>query len=163
MQQEPLTENGYNKLTAEFKNLKEVVKPQILIDVDTARQLGDLKENAEYHAAREEQKNCENRISYLSDLLTRIQVIDPSKLEHKRVGFGSTVTILDIDSDKELIYTIVGAYESNPDKGLISYHSPLSKQLLGKEVDDEFTATLPSGKVDYEVIEIKYKEINFED
>lgn len=161
MDKQPITEQGYNKLTAEFKYLKEVEKPRILRDVDSARQLGDLKENAEYHAAREEQKNCESKIAELSDLLTKVQVVDPSKMAHKKVSFGSTVTILNVDTEEEKTYTLVGAYESDADRGLISFHSPLATQLLGKEEGDEFTARLPSGNVEFEVIEVKYKEIVF--
>ena len=161
MDKQPITEQGYNKLTQDFKHLKEVEKPRILRDVDSARQLGDLKENAEYHAAREEQKNCEAKIAELSDLLTKIQVVDPSTMPHSKVSFGSTVTIVDVDTDEEKTYTIVGAYESDADKGLISFHSPLAKQLLGKGEGDEFTAKLPSGNIDFEVIEVKYKEIQF--
>jgi transcription elongation factor GreA len=162
MQKEPITEQGYTKLTAEFKHLKEVEKPAILVAVDTARQLGDLKENAEYHAAREDQKNCEARIAELSDLITKIQVVDPSRLPHQRVSFGSTVTLLDIDSDEEVTYTIVGGYESNPDKGLISYHSPLSKQLLGKEESDEFKAQLPGGAKEFEILSVTYQPIELD-
>jgi transcription elongation factor GreA len=162
MDKEPITEEGYNKLTSEFKRLKEVEKPKILIAVDTARQLGDLKENAEYHAAREEQKTCEAKIAELSDYITKIQVIDVASLPHKKVSFGSTVTLLDLDDEREVTYAIVGGYESNPDIGYISYHSPLAKQLLGKEEGDEFIAKLPGGSKEYEIIEVGYKEIKID-
>jgi transcription elongation factor GreA len=162
MDKQPITEQGYTKLTEEFKYLKEVKKPAILEAVDTARQLGDLKENAEYHAAREDQKNCESQIAELSDLITKIQVVDPSKLAHERVSFGSTVTLLDLDSDEEVTYTIVGGYESNPDRGLISYNSPLAKQILGKQEADDFKAQLPGGVKEFEVISVEYQPIELD-
>jgi transcription elongation factor GreA len=160
MDKEPITQQGYQNVTAEFKRLKEVEKPAILKAVDSARQLGDLKENAEYHAAREDQKNCEAQISELSDYITKLQVIDPSILPHNRVSFGSSVTLLDLDEEKEVKYTIVGGYESDPDRGLISYHSPLSRVLLGKEEGDDFVAKLPGGDKEFEIIKIEYKEID---
>jgi len=160
MDKEPITQQGYQNVTAEFKRLKEVEKPAILKAVDSARQLGDLKENAEYHAAREDQKNCEAQISELSDYITKLQVIDPSILPYNRVSFGSSVTLLDLDEEKEVKYTIVGGYESDPDRGLISYHSPLSRVLLGKEEGDDFVAKLPGGDKEFEIIKIEYKEID---
>lgn len=156
-----MTEYGYNKLIAELKNLKEVERPKNIIEIDTAREHGDLKENAEYHAARERQLFLDARINELTQLVADARVIDPATLEHNKVSFGSTVTLEDLESEESFTYTIVGATESNPEKGLISYHSPLAKQLLGKVVGDEVSVSLPKGRVDYEVLNIVYKAIVF--
>ena len=159
---EPMTLFGYEKLQAEVKNLKEVVRPQIVKDIEEALEHGDLKENAEYHAAKEAQKNIDNRLAELAEILGNSRIVDPSELEHAKISFGSTVVMTDMDSDEELTYTIVGGCESNPDMGLISFASPLAKQLLGKEEGDEVKVRLPSGEKEYEIEEVKYQEIVFE-
>ena len=159
---EPMTMYGYEKLQAEVKDLKEVKRPQVVKDIEEALEHGDLKENAEYHAAKEMQKNIDNRLAELADVLGRSQIVDPSELEHARISFGSTVVMTDMDTDEELTYTIVGGSESNPDVGLISFGSPLAKQLLGKEEGDEVKVRLPSGEKEYEIDEVKYQEIIFE-
>ncbi|TLD84105.1 transcription elongation factor GreA [Helicobacter sp. MIT 11-5569] len=156
-----MTEYGYNKLITELKNLKEVERPKNIIEIDTAREHGDLKENAEYHAARERQLFLDARINELTQLVAEARVIDPTTLSHDKVSFGSTITLEDMDTEESYTYTIVGATESNPDKGLISYHSPLAKQLLGKIVGDEVSITLPKGRADYEILDITYKPIEF--
>jgi len=158
MQKEPLTADGYDTITALLNNLKLVQKPQILEAIETARQLGDLKENAEYHAAKEDQANCNKKIAELEDVISRAVVIDPSTLPHDKVSFGSTVLVLDLDTDKEIQYKIVSSQDSNPELGHISFHSPLAKQLLGKEEGDEVAAQLPGGKKDLEILEITYAE-----
>lgn len=157
MQKEPLTAEGFDKVTAQLNQLKTVERPKILEAIETARQLGDLKENAEYHAAREDQANCNKKIAELEDLISRAVVIDPSTLAHDKVSFGSTVLVLDIDTNSEIKYKIVSSLESNPDIGYISFHSPLAKQLLGKEEGDEVSAILPGGKKDLEILEIYYE------
>ncbi|MCI5632953.1 transcription elongation factor GreA [Helicobacter sp.] len=156
-----MTEYGYNKLITELKNLKEVERPQNIIEIDTAREHGDLKENAEYHAARERQLFLDARINELTQLVAEARVIDPASLTHDKVSFGSTIKLEDLDSEEQFTYTIVGATESNPEKGLISYNSPLAKQLLGKFVGDEVSVVLPKGRVEYEVLDITYKPITF--
>ncbi len=161
-QSEPMTEFGYKKLQAESNYLKTVERPQVVIAIEEAADLGDLKENAEYHAAKERQVQIDARLNDLSDLLGNAQIVDPSTLQHNRVCFGSTVVICDLDSDEELTYTIVGGIESNPDMGLISFGSPLARQLLGKEEGDEFKARFPGGEREFEVLDVKYQEIVFE-
>jgi len=159
---EPMTLFGYNKLQAEVKDLKEVKRPGVVKAIEEALEHGDLKENAEYHAAKESQKNIDNRLAELADILGNSQIVDPSELEHSKVSFGSTVVMTDMDTDEEFTYTIVGGCESNPDAGLISFASPLAKQLLGKEEGDEVKVQLPGGTKEFEIDEVKYQEIVFE-
>jgi len=162
MNKEPMTDFGFQKLSRELNDLIKVQRPETVIELDIARSHGDLKENAEYHAAKEKLAFIENRTGELNDLMTRAQVVDPSLYDHDRVRFGSTVVLEDMDSEEKLTYTIVGSTESNPDRGLISYHSPLARQLLGKEEGDEVVAKLPSGEKEYEVLSVSYEEISFE-
>ena len=159
---EPMTLFGYNKLQAEVKDLKEVKRPGVVKAIEEALEHGDLKENAEYHAAKEAQKNIDNRLAELSDILGNSRIVDPSELEHSKVSFGSTVVMTDLDTDEEVTYTIVGGCESNPDMGLISFGSPLAKQLLGREEGDEVKVKLPGGEKEFEIEEVKYQEIVFE-
>jgi len=159
---EPMTIFGYEKLQAEVKDLKQVKRPQVVKDIETALEHGDLKENAEYHAAKEMQKTIDNRLADLQGIIGNSQIVDPSELAHAKISFGSTVVMTDMGTDEELTYTIVGGCESNPDMGLISFGSPLAKQLLGKEEGDEVKVRLPSGEKEYEIEEVKYQEIVFE-
>jgi transcription elongation factor GreA len=153
---------GYNKLQAEVKDLKELKRPGVVKAIEEALEHGDLKENAEYHAAKEMQKNIDNRLAELQEILENAQIVDPSELAHSKVSFGSTVVMTNLDTDEELTYTIVGGAESNPDMGLISFNSPLAKQLLGKEEGDEVKVRLPGGEKEFEIDEVKYQEIVFE-
>ena len=162
MNKEPMTEQGYEKITKELEQLKTVTRGEVAKEIQEARELGDLKENAEYHAAKDKQGLMEGRISFLENLVALAQIINPAELPHEKVSFGSTVTLLDLDSDEEKTYTIVGSVEANADKGYISFNSPLAKQLLGKEEGDDFTAKLPSGEVDFEITEVKYVEITLD-
>ena len=159
---EPMTLFGYEKLQAEVKDLKEVKRPGVVKAIEEALEHGDLKENAEYHAAKEMQKNIDNRLAELQEILGNSQIVDPSQLEHSKVSFGSTVVMTNLDTDEQVTYTIVGGSESNPDIGLISFNSPLAKQLLGKEEGDEVRFRLPGGEKDFEIDEVKYQEIVFE-
>jgi transcription elongation factor GreA len=157
MQKEPLTAAGFDRLTEELNDMKLVQRPKILVAIEEARQLGDLKENAEYHAGKEDQANIDKRIAEFEDMVTRAVIIDPATLPHDKVSFGSTIKLFDITNDCEIIYTIGSFLDSNPDNGIISFNSPLAKQLLGKEEGDEFTAQLPGGAKEFEVEEISYK------
>ncbi len=161
-QKEPMTEFGFQKLSRELNDLIKVQRPETVIELDIARSHGDLKENAEYHAAKEKLAFIENRTGELNEIMTRVQVVDPSSYKHDKVRFGSTVVLEDMDSEDEFKYTIVGSTESDPEKGLISYNSPLAKHLLGKEEGDEVTVKLPSGVREYEILSISYEEIKFE-
>ena len=161
-QPQPMTKFGYGKLQAELNHLKTVERPAVVKAIEEAVALGDLKENAEYHAAKERQGQIDDRLNELSELLGNAQIVDPSTLEHSRVSFGSTVVLCDLDTDEEVTYTIVGGCESNPGLGLISFGSPLAKQLLGKEEGDELKAKLPGGEKEFEIVEVKYQEIVFE-
>jgi len=159
---EPMTEYGYKKLMNELNDLKKKQRPETVIELDIARSHGDLKENAEYHAAKERLAFIDGRVGELSDLVSRAQVIDPTLYEHEKIRFGSTIMLENLATNEEVTYTIVGSTESNPDRGLISYYSPLAIQLMGRGEGDEVTIKLPSGKQVYEVLEVAYREINFE-
>lgn len=154
-----MTRVGYEKITNELEFLKNKERPQTVIALDEARQLGDLKENAEYHAAKEKLKLIDIHIAELGGVISKAIIIDPETLSHDRVSFGSTIKLIDTKSEEEFEYSIVGGVESNPEKGLISFNSPLAKQLLGKEEGDEFTAQLPGGVKEFEVLEVFYKEL----
>ena len=160
MQKEAMSKFGYEKLALELENLKSVERPKVVQEIDTARSHGDLKENAEYHAAREKQAFIEGRIAELTDLLSRAQIIDPTSYEHNAVKFGSTVLISDLDTEKESSYTVVGVAEANLDKGYISLSSPLARAMLGKKVGDEFKVRLPKGESEFEIVSIKYEPLD---
>ena len=162
MQSEPMSKMGYEKLASELENLKSVERPRVVEEIDVARSHGDLKENAEYHAAREKQAFIEGRIVELGDLLGRAQIIDPTSYEHNSVKFGSSVVIQDIDTEKESRYTIVGVAEANLDKGYISISSPLARAMLGKKVGDEFKVRLPKGESEFEIVSISYVPLNLD-
>ncbi len=159
---EPMTLFGYEKLQAEVKDLKQVKRPQVVKDIESALEHGDLKENAEYHAAKEMQRIIDGRLQELANVIGNSKIVNPSELEHARISFGSTVVMTDMNTDEEYTYTIVGGCESNPDMGLISFASPLAKQLLGKEEGDEVKVRLPGGEKEFEIDEVKYVEIVFE-
>jgi len=149
----------FDKLSKELEHLKTVERGEIAHVIDVARELGDLKENAEYHAAKDKQGLMEARILDLTDLVGRAQVIDPSALSHERVSFGTTVELIDQDDDSEVTYTLVGSQESNPDNGLISIGSPMARALLGKEEGDEVVIALPAGKKTFDVESVSYEAI----
>lgn len=155
-----MTKAGHEKLYKELEHLKTVERPNVVQEIDIARSHGDLKENAEYHAAREKQSFLEGRIAELSDVLANAQIVDPSSFKHDKVRFGSTVLILDLSNDEEKKLSIVGNYEGNIDKGYISINSPMAKAMIGKEAGDEFTLNLPKGAASYEILNVYYEELN---
>ncbi|MDD2652764.1 MAG: transcription elongation factor GreA [Sulfurimonas sp.] len=157
--QEPMSVEGYDMLVGEFKFLLEVEKPKVAHEKLVAAALGDRSENADYQAAKEKLRHIDKRLFYLNSLIQKAQIIDPSRLSHERVSFGSSVRICNIETDEEECYTICGVLESEPENGLISIHSPLARALLGKEADDQFKLQLPNGKKEYEILEIFYKNI----
>ncbi|PHM29642.1 transcription elongation factor GreA [Xenorhabdus budapestensis] len=157
MKQIPMTVRGADKLREELEYLKNVRRPQIIAAIAEAREHGDLKENAEYHAAREQQGFCEGRIQEIEAKLSNAQVIDITKMTNNgRVIFGSTVTVLNVDSDEEQTYRIVGDDEANIKENLLSVNSPIARGLIGKEVDDVAVIDTPGGKVEYEVLSVEY-------
>jgi len=159
MDKEPMTRVGYEKITGELDFLKNKERPETVIALDEARQLGDLKENAEYHAAKDKLAIIDSQIGELGSIISKAVIIDPETLPHDRVSFGSTVELVDVETDEEFTYAIVGGVESNAEKGLISFNSPLAKQLLGKQEGNELTATLPGGETSFEILSVGYKEL----
>jgi|TARA_B100001540_G_scaffold199051_1_gene175321 transcription elongation factor GreA len=155
MEKVPFTRDGLENLKIEYNNLKKIERPEIIKAISIAREHGDLSENAEYHAAKEKQSFIEGRISELEDVLSRAEIIDLSKLNGTKVTFGTTVKVFDEDLDEEVTYSIVGPYETDLEKKLISVTSPLARALLGKEVNSVVEANTPRGIKVYEIIDIK--------
>ncbi len=153
----PMTVKGADLLRAELNELKLVRRPAITQAIAEARALGDLKENAEYHAAREQQGFCEGRIKDIEAKLSNAQVIDITKMPNNgRVIFGSTVSVLNLDTDEEQTYRIVGDDEADFKQNLISVNSPIARGLIGKEQDDVVTIRTPGGEVEYEITKVEY-------
>ncbi|MDA7829182.1 transcription elongation factor GreA [Gammaproteobacteria bacterium] len=157
MSRVPLTKDGEVAIKKKLANLKFVERPRVSASIAEARAHGDLKENAEYHAAKEEQGLMEAKINDIESALSNAQVIDVQEIpETGRVIFGSTIKLYDINSDEEIVYKIVGNLESDPANSLISIDTPIAKGLVGKFVDDEVTIVTPSGQLTYEIIEVKH-------
>lgn len=150
---------GYDALVEEFKYLLEVEKPKTAHEKLVAAALGDRSENADYQAAKEKLRFIDKRLFYLNKMIQNAEVIDPSLHDHTRVSFGSSVTLVDLDTDEKQHFTICGVLESEPENGLISVHSPLAKAMLAKEVGDDFKIKLPNGTKEYEIEAICYKNI----
>ena len=158
MDREIMTVNGAELLREELKKLKSVDRPDIITAIATAREFGDLKENAEYHAAKEKQSFIEGRISEIELKLSNSEVIDINKLSiSNKVVFGSTVTLLNLDNDQIITYKIVGEDESDIENGLLSYKSPLSKAMIGKSTDDLVELKTPEINQDFQVTDITYE------
>jgi len=157
MNKVPLTKAGADKLNAELRELKSVRRPKVIQAIAEAREHGDLKENAEYHAAREEQGFIEGRVKDIEGKLSNAQIIDVKTMKDTgRVIFGTTVVIYDEDEDKEITYQIVGEDEANIKEGKISVSSPVAMALIGKEVDDVALVKAPSGDKEFEIVAVKY-------
>ena len=157
MNKVPLTVTGANKLREELEELKSVVRPRIIAAIAEARAHGDLKENAEYHAAREQQSFTEGRIGEIEGKLSNATIIDVTKMDAKgKVIFGATVEIEDINSEKVVTYQIVGEDEADIKEGRISVGSPIARALISKEVEDVVTVKAPGGDIEYEILSIQY-------
>ena len=157
MSKSPMTKIGAEKLRKQLYELKTVERPRITAAIAEARAHGDLSENAEYHAAREQQSFVEGRINKYESTLADIQIIDVKEITEKdKVVFGATVTILDLDSDKEVTWQIVGELEADIKKGLISIVSPIARSLIGKKIGDVVDVNAPGGVIEYELIKICY-------
>ncbi|MCK5647911.1 MAG: transcription elongation factor GreA [Gammaproteobacteria bacterium] len=153
----PLTKAGADKLNAELKELKSVRRPKVIQAIAVAREHGDLKENAEYHAAREEQGFIEGRVKDIEGKLSNAQIIDVATMKDTgRVIFGTTVVVFDEEADKEVTYQIVGEDEADIKEGKISYSSPVATALIGKEVDDVAIVKAPNGEKELEIVAVKY-------
>ena len=157
MDKEPITLNGLNNLKEELIFLKEKKRPKIVAAISEARSHGDLKENAEYHAAKEEQSHNEGRITEISDIIARANVIDVTKLSNDgKVIFGSTVFLVDLNSGEKINYKIVGKDEADISKNLIYFRSPIGKALIGKSLEDMIAVETPSGEKKFEILNIQY-------
>ncbi len=151
-----ITKQGYEKLKAELDRLKNIERPNIIKQIATARELGDLRENAEYHTAKDRQGFIEAQINDFEDKFLRAEVIDISKISSSKIRFGATVNLENLDSGKKVSYKIVSDFEANIDEGLISSISPVARALIGKEVGDEVEIKTPGGIINYEILEIKF-------
>ena len=157
MDKEPITVTGLNNLKNELENLKNIQRPKIVQAIAEARSHGDLKENAEYHAAKEEQSRIESRIIEINDLIARANVVDVTKLEKKdNVIFGSTVELVDLENNGKKTYKIVGKDEADITKNYIYFRSPIGKALIGKKKNDLVTVVTPSGEKNFKITEVKY-------
>ncbi|QGM80476.1 transcription elongation factor GreA [Otariodibacter oris] len=157
MQQIPMTVRGAELLREELDFLKNVRRPEIIKAIAEAREHGDLKENAEYHAAREQQGFCEGRIQEIEGKLGNAQIIDVTKIPNTgKVIFGTTVTLINTDTDEEVTYRIVGDDEADIKEGRISVNSPIARGLIGKEIDDTVNIKTPGGNVEFDIIEVQY-------
>jgi len=157
MEKEPITSQGLKKLKEELQELKSTKRPKIIEAIAEARGHGDLKENAEYHAAKDEQAKIEGRVIEINDLIARANVIDVTKLEKKdNVIFGSTVYLIDLGNNEKKIYKIVGKDEADVKKNYIYFKSPIGKALIGKKKKELITVTTPSGEKNFEITEVKY-------
>lgn len=158
MNKSPMTLRGAEKLKEELHELKTVARPRVIQAIAEAREHGDLKENAEYHAAREQQSFIEGRIADIEGKLSNAVVVDPKTVDADgKVVFGALVKLLHLDDEIETVYQIVGEDEADIKAGRISVQSPISRALIGKEVDDVIEVNAPGGQIEYEILEIRYE------
>ena len=157
MDKVPMTDNSYNLLEEELKTLKSEDRPNVIKAIAEAREHGDLSENAEYHAAKEQQSFIEGRILEIEDKIRRAEVINPSLIKSDKIIFGATIDLFDENSNSEITFKIVGVDETNVEKGLISVSSPVARSLIGKSVGDIAEVNTPGGKTVYEILKIEYK------
>jgi len=154
-----MTPAGKVRLRKEVDFLKNIERPRISKEIEVAREHGDLKENAEYHAAKDKQGIVEAKLRVMEGMLSAAEVIDPTKMSGNRVVFGATVTLLDVKNDQELIYSIVGEHEADFKKGLLNLKSPIARGVLGKEEGDEVTVKTGAGDRIFEILEVEFREI----
>lgn len=157
MQRIPLTPDGYRKLQAELEQLMKVARPQNIQAIAEARAHGDLSENAEYHAAKEQQSFIAGRIQELQGKIAMAQVIDPATIKQSKVAFGAKVKVLDVEADVEYLFILVGPEEADVKLGKISLSSPVGRALIGKDVGDTVTIKVPARTIEYEIIEITFE------
>ena len=157
MEKEPITVSGLKNLKSELEDLKNIQRPKIVAAIAEARSHGDLKENAEYHAAKEQQALIESRVIAINDLIARANVIDVTKIENDgKVIFGSTVKLEDLDTNKTISYKLVGQDEADIKKNLVFFKSPIGKALIGKNKGEMVIVNTPSGEKNFEILEVKY-------
>ena len=157
MEKQPITINGLNKIKLELNERKNNIRPKIVQAISEARSHGDLKENAEYHAAKEQQAQLESRVIKINDIIARADVIDVTKIDNDgKVIFGSTVTVTDLESNKKIKFKIVGEDEADINKNLIYFKSPIGKALIGKSLKDMVVVNAPSGERNFEILSIEY-------
>lgn len=156
MEKFPITQAGYTRMEAELKTLKTEERPVIIQAIADAREHGDLKENAEYHAAREKQGFVEARIGDLEARISHAEILDISKMSGDTIKFGATILLVDEETDEEKTYQIVGEYEADLDKGMLSLTAPFARALIGKEVGDSVEIKAPGGTKFYEILEVNY-------
>ncbi len=157
MDKEPITVKGLENLKTELEDLKNVQRPKVVEAIAEARSHGDLKENAEYHAAKEQQALIESRVVAINDLIARANVIDVTKIENNgKVIFGSTVKLQDLENDKKINYKLVGQDEADIKKNLIFFKSPIGKALIGKDKGEMVTVNTPSGEKNFEILDVEY-------
>jgi transcription elongation factor GreA len=156
MEKVPITKTGYEALHVELKALKDVERPAIIKAISEAREHGDLSENAEYHSAKEKQSFIEGRVKELESLISRADVIDPAKMSGAIIRFGATVGLVDIDTDQERTYQIVGEPEADINNNRLNMRSPLARALIGKEAGDSVEVVTPGGGRSYEVLSVRY-------
>ncbi|MBC7162079.1 transcription elongation factor GreA [Immundisolibacter sp.] len=158
MTREPITARGAEQLRRELEDLKSVQRPRVIAAIAEARAHGDLKENAEYHAAKDQQGFIEGRISEIEDRLGRAEVIDPAKLAAGgKVVFGATVTLVNVDTDEEVTYQVVGMDEADIKQGRLSFRAPLARAMIGREVGDQVLVPAPGGEQVYEILAVEYR------
>jgi len=157
MEKEPITVNGLKNLKSELEGLKNIERPKIVEAIAEARSHGDLKENAEYHAAKEQQALIESRVIAINDLIARANVIDVTKIENDgKVIFGSTVKLKDLDTNKTISYKLVGQDEADIKKNLVFFKSPIGKALIGKDKGEMIAVNTPSGEKNFEILDVEY-------
>jgi transcription elongation factor GreA len=157
MQKAPMTPAGFKKIKDDLQNLLKVARPENIKAIAEARAHGDLSENAEYHAAKERQSFIAGKINELQSKIALANVIDPSTISQDTIAFGATVKVMDVDTDEEKEFILVGPEEADIKAGKISIHSPVAKSLIGKEVGDEVTIKAPAKTIEYEILEIRFE------